>query len=322
MLLFVAVLFYGAYRVATRMAQNREHKMLDAALELGFSFGASGESLEMLPFVRLPLFARYGSRSFSNVMRGKVGGREVVVFDYFGADARESSTRHTLACFELPGASLPEFSLQPGSPLHSVGLRLFGGYRDINFEHMPAFSQTYLLFGPDEAAVRELFERGPVAFFEKNCYWRAEGGGDWLILGCYKTEFGVGHLDPAGLPDFLEKAVQIADIFAGHARPSSAPLAAAAPPTPPPSAATRSPSPSGGSAPAVEAYRPRAASPGPGPAPTGHRPAPPRLGPPPTFESEGAGRRQLARVVRTVETVVGLFLLLLFALYLFGRACS
>lgn len=331
-LVLMALFLYGAFRLSRHMLQAREDKMLDAALQLGFSFGASGEALEALPIVRLPLFQGHSRRTFSNVLRGKVGGREVVLFDYHGSNVHaRGSTLHTLACFQLPDVALPEFSLQVGSPLHSFGLRAFTGYRDINFEDKKAFSQTYMLFGPDEASVRELFGRGPADFFNQNFYWRAEGGGDWLVLGYSKREVGGGYLDPAELPEFLQKVGQIADMFADGPSGSVATVATA----PSPSGERPLPleMPSGSAVPPLASQQEVAGGPSTTPPTAAPRPAPPRRDPRPTFPSKKGAHREVARLAGPVFDwaiflrrwyKMGLILtaVLLFLASALGRACG
>ena len=79
------------------------------------------------------------------------------------------TTKETVVCLQRPSARLPEFAVRPGgtSWLSRDLFEVFTGPTDINFESHPAFSNSYLLRGDDEAEIRKLFHKGVLEFFEK-----------------------------------------------------------------------------------------------------------------------------------------------------------
>ena len=188
-----------------------------------------------------------GTGSPQNVLRGKGAGREAIIFDYSyhsrhagrrrGGSGRRYGPVVTVFCLRLPGASLPDFILTPERVLTRMGWSILG-MRDVNLEGSPAFSRDYLLCGPDEAAVRGLFEHGPADYFAQEKSWHLQGSGDWVAL--YHSEVPeeirgrapvTAVKTPEELPAFLEKAARIADLLtaAESVAARRAPAAAGAP---------------------------------------------------------------------------------------------
>jgi hypothetical protein len=75
---------------------------------------------------------------------------------------------------------IPPFHLQPEHIFHKIG-SLFG-YKDIDFEAYPAFSDSYFLKSKDEDLVRDFFSDEIVHFFSKANRWHCEGNNFFFIL--------------------------------------------------------------------------------------------------------------------------------------------
>lgn len=56
------------------------------------------------------------------------------------------------------------------------------GYQDIDFGNRPTFSSKYLLRGPDEQGIRNLFIDALLGFYEMNEGTSTDGGGSQLFI--------------------------------------------------------------------------------------------------------------------------------------------
>lgn len=189
--------------VTSYLAKRRRQGLERAAQEMGFSFEAEGINLASEGFLGLPLLKR--NTGLSNVLRGSVTSGEAVVLDCQIGSGKSAQTQ-TVACLRLPGMQLPEFELRPENIFHKIGAAF--GYKDIDFEGNEGFSKSYLLRGPDEAAVRALFHPGLLAFFEQRTGWSVEGAGEWLAV--YKQAKSIA---PSKIRESLEEATQVATAF-------------------------------------------------------------------------------------------------------------
>lgn len=160
----------------------RREAILEIAGRLGFSYEKKfNPGPELLDF---KLFKRGRSRRGSNLVSGSRGGIAYKLFDYrFTRGGGQSShiVRQTVIFAQLTRADLPQFILAPENVFHKIGQRM--GFRDIDFEQYPGFSDSYLLQGEDETAVRELFKPRLLEYFQsKKPDSTLEGRGNGLIL--------------------------------------------------------------------------------------------------------------------------------------------
>jgi len=191
----VPLLFY--------LGKRRQQGLEWVAQEMGFSFEANPASLEAEGFLELPLLKR--NTGLTDVLRGAVASGEAVVLDVRTGGGR-GAMRRTVALFRLAGKRLPVFELRPEHLFDKLGAAF--GYKDINFESNPKFSRRYLLRGPDEGAVRELFHHGRLMFFEQNKGWCVEGAGEWLAV--YRPARMLSH---TRVRTFLEDAGRVVTAF-------------------------------------------------------------------------------------------------------------
>ena len=116
-------------------------------------------------------------------MYGEIEGVKTAVFDYrytVGGGKNSQTFNQTVVYLEPRNLSLPFFSLRPEHLFHKL-ISAFG-YQDIDFGNRPTFSSKYLLRGPDEQAVRNLFDDALLGFYEMNPGLSADGGGNQLFL--------------------------------------------------------------------------------------------------------------------------------------------
>ena len=202
--LLIAVIAYVSYLAE----KKRTEALKRVAEELGFDFFPKDQGLlgELASF---PLFSQGHSKRLTNLMRGEAGGLAVEIFDYrYTTGGGKSSTtwKQTVICFRLDGPGLPAFSLRPENILDRIGA--WFGSQHITFEDYPGFSKSYLLRGPDEKAIRELFTEQVLAFYEGRTGLSTEGGGDRLLF--YRHNKRVG---PEQVRAFLEEGFQVLAAF-------------------------------------------------------------------------------------------------------------
>ena len=121
--------------------------------------------------------------SVANAMYGETDGVKAAMFDYrytVGGGKNSQTFNQTVVYFEPSNLNLPFFSLRPEHLLHKL-IEAFG-YQDIDFGNHPTFSSKYLLRGPDELALRNLFSDALLSFYEANLGLSADGGGNQLFI--------------------------------------------------------------------------------------------------------------------------------------------
>ena len=181
--------------------------LLQIANNLGMQFTAEKSDPDAFGFSTMKLFSRGRSRQIRNRISGPMADATGMLFDYrftVGSGKHSSTHRQTVAAFQIPTAHLPEFSCKPEHFFHKVA-DLFG-FDDIDFESEPAFSKAYHLSGPDEAAVRTLFNADTIRRLEAQVdkHWSIDGQQHWLIV--YRAN---KTIKPEARPEFLLEATEI-----------------------------------------------------------------------------------------------------------------
>ena len=196
---FVAILGFLGRHLLLRSERKRTEEIRQASFYLGMTFLADNEDL-VRSFSAVPLFQESRSKKAKNVLRGRSGDREEVLFDF---------ENKTIAAFRL-SADLPRFSMCPEGILDKIGERF--GMQDIDFETDQEFSRDYRLRGKEEAAIRELFRPLVLKFFTQEIGWYLEGGAGWLLI-YQATEKKGPRVAPQDLSAFLQQTRRIAHIF-------------------------------------------------------------------------------------------------------------
>lgn len=213
--LFLAIVAVAAY-FGWRAEQKRTEALRAAADELGFDFLPAGDPELLEDLAARHLFSQGRSRKAANLLRGKTGDLEVSVFDYqYTVGSGKSSQTHftTVFCARAADLSLPDFTLRPQGFWHKIGA-LFGSW-DIDFDSHPGFSKAYLLRGPDEDAVRDLFTEPVLDYFEDRPGQHVEGTANAVIV----YRFGA-RLAPDAVRDFLRDGFEVlAQFRPGAGRP-------------------------------------------------------------------------------------------------------
>jgi hypothetical protein len=179
LLAIIAAAIYYSYL----MEKKRVEDLKKVAAELAFEFEPKGNAGFLQSLGSFHLFAQGHSRVLSNLMRGRTLDLEVAIFDYrytTGSGKHKHIWNHSVVSFRFAGTPLPVFSLRPENMGHKIG-QWFGS-QDIDFETHPRFSRSYLLRGTDEAAVRSVFNKAVLDFFEAKPGLCTEGAGNTLLF--------------------------------------------------------------------------------------------------------------------------------------------
>lgn len=164
----------------------------------------------------------------TNLQCRKDEGTNVAVFDYqqvIAVGKARHTKRETVVWLRRAGARLPEFALRPGgeSWINRDLFEVFTGSTDINFESHPAFSRHYLLRGDDEEAIRKLFHKSVLGFFEQQGELIVECCGNKLLI--YRDMVTV---EPDNRGPLIEDALQLLALLLRRSRTSKRPLDKAA----------------------------------------------------------------------------------------------
>ena len=88
-------------------------------------------------------------------------------YEYDNGGEFSSTVRQTVVLFHSNELSLPDFELQPRTYFHKFNV-LRRGRKEIDFDSRPDFSKPYLLSGNDESAIRQVFSRSVLEYFERH----------------------------------------------------------------------------------------------------------------------------------------------------------
>ncbi len=202
-------------RTARTLGESTRAKALaEPAARLGLIAVPDDQLTDLPPF---ELLNTGSDRHPSNVLRGSVSGRSVVVFDYSFFDATKTDQRFrrlhysqdfagaTVCCVKGSWLSLPEFAMEPllkpilkeaealvdqklgdgrmAAFVHGVMQAAEGMLQEApGFEFADRPDVPYRVRGTDEAAIRTRFTAPVLDYFRDHSGWVVEGRGDWLLL--------------------------------------------------------------------------------------------------------------------------------------------
>lgn len=158
---------------------------------------------------QMHLFTQGRSRRLTNVIQAGTDDVDIYIFDYqytTGGGNSSSTWRQTVMLFRSASLQLPTFALRPENVFHKIGSAF--GMQDIDFDAFPDFSEKYLLKGPDETVVRDLFGENVLYTFEQNPGYCVEGrDGDLIVYRSSK------RVPPDQIQAFMEEGVRIYGLF-------------------------------------------------------------------------------------------------------------
>lgn len=206
----VLLLALAGYFFLGKGKRRRELRKLAAQMNLRPQPGDAG--LRASGLLEQPLFRRDESHNearIENVFHGKVRGVETLVFEYCLRENHKWKKADPVAFFHLEGKPLPGFELRPrNSSSAAAGLP---------FEENQRFSDIYALTGNDEQAVRDLFRREVLTFFERseNQDWGVVSAGGWLGVTVWPLGGRTYALEAKQIVAFLEDAKQVLFLLSG-----------------------------------------------------------------------------------------------------------
>lgn len=202
----VLLLTLAGYFFLGKGKRRRELRKLAGQMNLRPQPGDVG--LRTSGLLEQPLFRREEART-ENVFHGKVRGAETLVFEYCIRENHEWKKADPTAFFRLEGKPLPGFELRPrNSSSDAAGLPFEGNQR---------FSDIYALTGSDEQAVRALFRREVLTYFERseNQDWGVVSTGEWLGVTVWPLGSRTYALEAKQIVAFLEDAKQVFFLLSG-----------------------------------------------------------------------------------------------------------
>lgn len=164
----------------------RQQRMKKIAADNGWFF-VGQENVDSSELLDFEFFRSRPLESKSNVIGGEFEEFQVdwemsdIIFDE-GAMLSKEVYKTTLLLVHLPD-NIPVFTLESEGIFDKLFERLsIKSSKDIDFDEAPLFSSKLKLTGPDEAAIRELFTPGLLAFFESEEIYHIECKGRALII--------------------------------------------------------------------------------------------------------------------------------------------
>jgi hypothetical protein len=222
-ILLITVLVWTAGGILWRVwarERRRTRALARLSRELEMAFAPVVPEATLARLSHFPLFSRGTERRGKNGMEGERNGVGLLVMDYtyafaaeVGGDAYAVPYEQTVVVFPERVPNLPDFLLVPRGLFNktldqALGM-VFGKPGDVDVSgDKDAFRKGYRVDGPDEVALRKLFDEKTRAFFAGNRGWYVEARGGQLLI--YKA--GV-RTNPANLRARIDKSLEIRRAF-------------------------------------------------------------------------------------------------------------
>jgi hypothetical protein len=171
----IAVVFISVIIVTRRRERERTEALRLVAETAGLAFEPEGDVDTLRALGDVQLFARGHARRVTNLMTGRAGDQQVVVFDYrytVGGGKNQHTSVQTVALLPSAKSGLPDLQMAPENPLSRITEAL--GYQDIDIESSPEFSRRYTVRGADEAAIRAALYPRATSYFAEHEGWTVE----------------------------------------------------------------------------------------------------------------------------------------------------
>jgi hypothetical protein len=158
--MIVAPVVGGIIWLVCHREKKRTAALNVVASDIGLEFSATTNDELLAKMQAFSFFNQGRSRKMKNVMKANTDIPQLTIFDYqytTGGGESSDTCRHTVVSMESDALSLPGFALHPeGWLFQKIGAAL--GMQDIDFEDHPEFSQSFVLQGDDEQAIRRFFD--------------------------------------------------------------------------------------------------------------------------------------------------------------------
>jgi hypothetical protein len=161
--------------VTRRRERERTEALRRVAETAGLTFEPQGDLAAVRSRGDVPLFERGHSKRVKNLMSGRMGDTDLMVFDYqytTGAGKSQNTSIQTVVILPATRRSLPDLQMAPENVITRMAEKF--GYQDIDFESSPEFSRRYIVKGPDEAAIRDALYPNATSYFAAHEGWTVE----------------------------------------------------------------------------------------------------------------------------------------------------
>ena len=178
----------------------------------GMSFTKKADLSSINQFNGLELIPENTINTVSNIIQGNVDGISVMICDVRITKLTGNTSMpthqngHTVAILQGDQIDLPFFTMYPANVIYKM-LRTLGK-QSIAFPSHPEFSDTYVLRGDDENAVRKSFHDQAVSYLINHKELSIEGRGNRLLY----FRFGKS-IKPGELNSFLSEGIAVFRLF-------------------------------------------------------------------------------------------------------------
>jgi len=153
------LIFGGVSMLFAKFRETQRRKGVELIAEsLGIGPPRDTRPIRMLR--HLPLFGVGRAQESSNVLAAEVPPTTLTIFDWRyteGSGKQQTTTHQTVVGLTDETMDLPTFVLRPETLLNRMQSML--GFKDINFDEHPEFSNRCWLTSPEEARVRAMFNK-------------------------------------------------------------------------------------------------------------------------------------------------------------------
>ncbi len=214
------VVSYCFFMIRERLDNDRKDKLYYQARKLNLAF-VPFERIETLKnILHFPLFMEGTGRSLKNVIRGRVGHIQVVIFDYQYIEASGGNTHsrsQTVILCESKQLQLPSFSLRPVTYLDKIfeGFVRLYGLKNEEFRSAPGFAKLYMVDIQDKTQLDAVFTNEVLSYYEhygQTYRWhgklRTQAEGQHLIF--YQE---AKKISPEEIRVFLESGIELCHIL-------------------------------------------------------------------------------------------------------------
>jgi hypothetical protein len=172
----IAILVVVVFFVLLQRRQERERTeaLRRVAETAGLRFEAEGDVGTLRAQGELQIFTRGRHKRATNVLSGRLGDEDILVFDYqyTTGSGKHQQTSHQTVVVAHALHPLPDLQMAPENAFTRLAEHF--GYQDIDIESSPEFSRRYLVKGADEAAIRAALYPGAVSYFADHQGWTVE----------------------------------------------------------------------------------------------------------------------------------------------------
>lgn len=204
-----AIISISVWAYRRQKNKERTEQLQVTAAQLRWTFVAEA-ALSVFPDInRFEFFNRGRFQKIKNMMYGEANGIKACAFDFvyvLGYGKNRRTLAQTMVYLEPANINLPYFHLRPERFAHKLWSAF--GYQDIDFGNRPGFSSEYLLRGPDEPAIRNLFNDSLLSFYEINPGTCTDGGGGQLFV--YRENF---RWPPEQIQPFIGLALSVLNLL-------------------------------------------------------------------------------------------------------------